>query len=355
MCGRALVLANFSIEACLVFEKILPKDLDEFSALMFAEALQKEGRARSGLALAPLFKNIVDPAVHRVLGAIFVDLGDIPQAKKHLEKVVDNDGNGYVHDRLIAVYYAENNWTALRQILKQAAQRYSNPYYHVQKVALDILMDQPVNDLESWLQREQGEIVDSARYIKPHIANGCQLTGTTYQTFEIIQSMVPDFGLLLEFGVRNGHSIYRLAEMFPSRQVYGFDSFEGLPEAWNNESAGSYTALGRLPKVPANVEFVVGWFNETLPGFKKAHSEPIAFMNVDCDLYSATKTIFEEMDAQIVPGTIIVFDEYLVNKSWREDEFKAFQEWVSAQNVKYEYLAASLYTKQAAVRILEKG
>lgn len=354
MCGRALVLANFSIEATLVFEKIPQRDLDPFSALMFADALQKEGRARDALALAPLFKDVVDPALHRVLGAIYVDLGEIEQAKHHLEMDVASDPNGYVHDRLVAVYYAEHNWTALRHVLKQAAQRYSNPYYSAQVVALDILENRPVSDLADWPQREHGEIVDSALYIKPYIANGCQLTGTTYQTFEVVQSKVPESGLILEFGVRNGHTIHKLGEMFPHRKVYGFDSFEGLPEAWNDESAGSYTALGRLPKAPVNVEFVPGWFNETLPGFKQAHPEPIAFMNVDCDLYSATKTIFEELDRQIVAGTVIVFDEYLVNKSWRDDEFKAFQEWVSAHGVAYEYLAASLYTKQAAVKILSR-
>lgn len=354
MCGRALVLANFSIEATLVFEKIPQRDLDPFSALMFADALQKEGRVRDSLALAPLFQDVVDHALHRVLGAIYVDLGEVEQAKHHLELAAASDPNGYVHDRLVAVYYAEQNWSALRHVLKRAVQRYSNPYYQAQEVALDIFEDRPTQDLNDWQNRERGEIVDSAIYIKPHLAQGCQLTGTTYQTFEVVQSKISDSGLILEFGVRNGHTIHKLGEMFPHRKVYGFDSFEGLPEAWNDESAGSYTALGRLPKTPANVEFVVGWFNETLPRFKQALPEPIAFMNIDCDLYSATKTIFDELDAQIVPGTVIVFDEYLVNKSWRDDEFKAFQEWVAEHHVDYQYLAASLYTKQVAVRILTR-
>lgn len=354
MCGRALVLAAFSIEACLVFEKIAAKDLDPFSALMYADALQKEGRVRDALALAPLFRSTNDPALHRVLGAIYVDFGDIVQAKQHLEAVVDTDANGYVHDRLVAVYYAEGNYRALRALLDQAARRYTHPYYPAQRVALDIIEGATASNLGEWAGREGEEIIDSARYIQPYLAQGCRLTGMTYQTFDAVAAQVPETGLMLEFGVRNGHTVHKLAEMFPERKVYGFDSFEGLPEAWNDESAGSYTALGRLPKVPANVEFVVGWFNETLPGFKRAHPEPIALMNVDCDLYSATKTIFDELDAQIIPGTVIVFDEYLVNKSWRDDEFKAFQEWVSAHGVTYEYLAASLYTKQVAVKIVSR-
>ena len=68
--------------------------------------------------------------------------------------------------------------------------------------------------------------------------------------------------------------------------------------------AGMYSAGGRIPRVPKNVEFVVGWFEETLPKFLE--KEPIAFMNIDCDIYSATATIFENLGHLIVPGTVIV-------------------------------------------------
>ena len=75
-------------------------------------------------------------------------------------------------------------------------------------------------------------------------------------------------------------------------------------------------------------------------------------MNVDCDIYSSTKTIFEFLGDRIVPGTIIVFDEYLINPTWRDDEYKAFQEAVECHSWKYEYLAFNLFSKQAVVKIL---
>jgi hypothetical protein len=84
----------------------------------------------------------------------------------------------------------------------------------------------------------------------------------------------------------------------------------------------------------------------------KAHKEPVRFMNIDCDLYSATKTILDTLAAQIGSGTVIVFDEYIGNEHWREDEYKAFQEAVRAYGWRYEYLAFSLFTKQVVVRIL---
>jgi hypothetical protein len=58
------------------------------------------------------------------------------------------------------------------------------------------------------------------------------------------------------------------------------------------------------------------------------------------------------LSSQIVPGTVIVFDEYIGNEHWREDEFKAFQEAVSTYGWTYEYLAFSMFTKQVVVRML---
>lgn len=242
----------------------------------------------------------------------------------------------------------------MRRVLNLAIARLPDrPYYPAQLAVLDVIEGRtPQLSLGSGNDRE--DLLDAALYLKPHLSTLRAITGTSYQTFDELLPLIPTEGLVLEFGVRNGHTIHHIADILPERKVYGFDSFEGLPEAWHDEGAGSYSAGGRLPKVPSNVEFVVGWFNETLPGFKQAHPEPIAFMNVDCDLYSATKTIFDELDVQIVPGTIIVFDEYIGNKTWRLDEFKAFQEWVQSKGVEYEYLTASFYTKQVSVRILRR-
>jgi hypothetical protein len=88
-----------------------------------------------------------------------------------------------------------------------------------------------------------------------------------------------------------------------------------------------------------------------LPEFLKHHHEPVRFLNIDCDIYSSTKTVLNLLALQIVAGTVIVFDEYIGNEHWREDEFKAFQEAVDQYSWSYEYLGFSVYTKQVAVRI----
>jgi hypothetical protein len=75
-------------------------------------------------------------------------------------------------------------------------------------------------------------------------------------------------------------------------------------------------------------------------------------MHIDCDLYTSTVTVFQNLAPRIVPGTIILLDEYLMNPGWRNDEFKAFQEAAETHGWDYEYIAFSLFAKQAGVRIL---
>ena len=58
------------------------------------------------------------------------------------------------------------------------------------------------------------------------------------------------------------------------------------------------------------------------------NKDSIRLINIDCDLYSSTNTVLNLLAKKIVPGSIIIFDEYLVNENWREDEFKSFQKAV---------------------------
>mmetsp|Transcript_1055 Transcript_1055/g.1442 ORF Transcript_1055/g.1442 Transcript_1055/m.1442 type:complete len:153 (-) Transcript_1055:63-521(-) len=148
-----------------------------------------------------------------------------------------------------------------------------------------------------------------------------------------------------------------LASRWPDDQVHGFDTFTGLPEEWGSpekggEPTGAYSTFGAMPSdLPQNVQLHAGIFSDTLPGFIDTHPGPIRFMNVDCDLYSSTKDIFDQVFGRIVPGTIIVFDEYVMTPTWQDDEFKAFQEAVAKHGWTFEYLAVSIMTGQAVVRI----
>lgn len=174
------------------------------------------------------------------------------------------------------------------------------------------------------------------------------------EEFALTQVAVDD-GLVLEFGVATGKTINTLAAG-TSATVYGFDSFEGLQENWGIEFGRGSFRQPELPEVAANVELVVGYFNDTLPGFVAKHGEtPISLLHVDCDLYSSTVTVLTELQRQIVTGTVVLFDEYFNYPGWRQHEYRAWQEFCRANNVRYEYLAATEKGRQALVRVVGVG
>jgi len=82
--------------------------------------------------------------------------------------------------------------------------------------------------------------------------------------------------------------------------------------------------------------------------------EKAAFLHIDSDLYSSAKTILHWLDERIVENTVILFDEYFNFPFWQHHEFKAFQEFVQKNNVRYEYLCycTASYGSNVAVRIL---
>jgi hypothetical protein len=153
-------------------------------------------------------------------------------------------------------------------------------------------------------------------------------------------------GAYCEFGVFKGESLSLISEIAgEGRRVHGFDSFEGLPSAWSgyDKGAGTFNVQGKLPKIRSNTELHKGWFDATIPAFVQQFDGNIAFLHVDCDLYSSTKTIFELLGKNLSSGTIIVFDEYFNYPGWKNHEYKAFQEFIQNRGLKYEYLSYSRY------------
>lgn len=132
-------------------------------------------------------------------------------------------------------------------------------------------------------------------------------------------------GLYMEFGVYHGVSLRKIRKLMPANTLlYGFDSFSGLPEQWRNLSVGTFATPVRVD-VPG-VELVVGMFAETLPSFVKTHNEPVSFMHVDCDLYSSTKVVLDAFRKQLVPGSVIMFDELFGFSGYEQHEYKALCE-----------------------------
>ena len=160
----------------------------------------------------------------------------------------------------------------------------------------------------------------------------------------------PREGLYLEFGVATGSTARIIAEAAPSGTVFGFDSFEGLPEHWRNGYPVGEFAMEQIPDVPG-VEFVVGWFDQTLPGFLEAHPEPVAFLHLDADLYSSTVTVLEALAPRLRVGTVVVFDEYFNFPGWEEHEHRAWTEFVESTGLAVESLGFTADNEQLSLRL----
>ena len=210
---------------------------------------------------------------------------------------------------------------------------------------------------------EQSCLVDSWGYVRWHSRRvepaALNLYGGTRDMLSIgLEAARPLIeggnGLVCEFGVASGRSTRMIQEMLPlDVPIHGFDTFTGLPHAWGDEPEGTYSTEGAIPNIEGEVYFHQGLFSNTIAPFLDGTEryQPLAFANIDCDLYSSTMDILEALYARVVPGTVLVFDEYICHPTWRQDEFRAWRECCKRFGWQYEYLGFSLSTKQSVVRV----
>lgn len=135
-------------------------------------------------------------------------------------------------------------------------------------------------------------------------------------------------GDIVECGVSIGHGALLFLLMSEylgvERTYYGFDSFEGFPAPgekdgttpitrehfWANPTDTVLRVLkdGRIPddKINSRVRLVKGYFEDTLPRY----GGNIALLHLDCDLYESYKVALNTLYEKVVPGGIVMFDEY---------------------------------------------
>lgn len=193
--------------------------------------------------------------------------------------------------------------------------------------------------------------VQSFRFVTDHM-RGALSFYTSRQVLAHALAQVTLPGSLLEFGVFKGGTLRYIAKRLPDRRVHGFDSFEGLPQAWEGtgHDRGAFHAGGKLPRVPGNVRLHRGFFDQSLPAWERENPDPIAFLHVDCDLYESTRTILDTLEARLAPGVVIVFDEYFGYPGWQHGEHKAFQEFIARSGRGFRYLSHAYH--QVAVQIM---
>ena len=142
-------------------------------------------------------------------------------------------------------------------------------------------------------------------------------------------------GMVVECGYGYGSSFLCLASIASKeeRGLWAFDSFQGFPDPtqedlsprnarrgeWNHRSRQeALDQIRRFGLPPAYVEnrvrLVPGFVEETLQ--KNLPTDPIAFLHIDLDLYSAYKCSLEQLFPLVAEGGIVLFDEYEYIETW---------------------------------------
>jgi predicted O-methyltransferase YrrM len=152
-------------------------------------------------------------------------------------------------------------------------------------------------------------------------------------------------GDFAEFGVYSGKSARDILKSLPkNRTLWLFDSFEGLPEAWDQGDAmqakGTFNLQGKEPQLgDPRAKVVRGWFEDTVKRWANTQCDHLAFVHIDSDLYSSCKTVLEGIEQLIGVGTIIQFDEIQGYPNYMKDEYRALSEapfkweWIARTNM----------------------
>lgn len=182
--------------------------------------------------------------------------------------------------------------------------------------------------------------------------------------YEFFRMVVDLPGDIVELGVYRGASLMSLANFLEIRnmgdrqkQVFGFDNFAGLTELTEKDgktdeqvgkSTGGFDSSvfeeiledaisifdkdrfipfkPRVKLIKGNVEETVPRFVEDNPGLR------ICLLHFDCDTYSPTKVGLEYLWPLVVPGGVVMFDEYGI-RPW-EGESRAIDEFFRGEGVK---------------------
>lgn len=153
------------------------------------------------------------------------------------------------------------------------------------------------------------------------IPSGLHLVPQSCLAREAIDSLLyyasrAPLGAIVEVGVYRGGSAWHLAQLArqQGRQLYLFDTFEGMPEAGPLDVAnpvGKFadTSAEAVQALIPDARLVKGVFPQSL---QDVRLPLVGFVHADADNYAVTKAILAEMPRRMVKGGIIVFDDFMV-------------------------------------------
>ncbi|HEX3732681.1 MAG TPA: TylF/MycF/NovP-related O-methyltransferase [Mycobacteriales bacterium] len=250
-------------------------------------------------------------------------------------------------DDVIARHHAEHD-QLLRDELKQLKADFRDQAERIVEFARAV----EIRDRRDLVAAgERAAARESAEFAREHMS-GARTFPDPATTMDYALSLVGGAGMALEFGVYTGATLTTIARACIERAVYGFDSFDGLPQDWRAGFPAGTFAASSTPHI-AGVKIVTGLFADTLPRFLHDHPDPVAFLHLDADLYSSTRTVLHLLGPRLRAGSVIVFDEYFNYPGWIDHEHRAWQEFIAQTNIRFSYEAYTHDNEQVVVRIME--
>lgn len=331
-------------------------DANNLAALLHADGRPADAVAVLGPALARA--TAPAPLAWNTLGACFLDAGDVGAARSALARALAQDRDLADAWRNLAMSFqpvAEAG--TLRPLLAEALHRApTDPGLRLVAAAAALAWGE-IQRLPSLFDGLPGAAAGAVRAIEAVAA----LPGPrplallhTADTLRAAVALAKRAGPTVELGVRFGASA-RVLIAAGAVPFIGFDSFDGLPEAWHGVPQGAYSTRGARPELGPQAQLEAGWFSASVPRWVEAHGAPLRLVHIDCDLYSSTRDGLGALAPLVQPGTILAFDDYFGNPHWEEDEHRAFLELSAAGRWSWVPRAVSLPSGQFVVEITAVG
>jgi predicted O-methyltransferase YrrM len=187
---------------------------------------------------------------------------------------------------------------------------------------------------------------------------------------------VSSLGDYLEFGVYNGTSMicmYKVVQEIglDKMRLFGFDSFEGLPETASKDDEGNwhpgqFSCDYEFTKTTLTIEGVdfdriiltKGWFSDTLNDdlIRKHNITNASVIMIDCDMYLSAKEALRFCGPLIQKEAVILFDDWYSGNRLADrnlGEKRAFDEFL-AENQCFKTKELESYTENAKVFLITR-
>lgn len=125
-------------------------------------------------------------------------------------------------------------------------------------------------------------------------------------------------GNVAEVGVWQGKAVKFLSRLLPGKTIHLFDTFSGMPpeqmmeidgDGWDKYSRNSLEKVQKFLAKVNNLQWHPGVFPHTAS--ELPDSETFCLVNIDVDIYQPTLAACEFFYSRMVPGGIMVLNDYM--------------------------------------------